>query len=96
MCCCRAPDEWSKLAAWICDNELFCPNVRWLIQVPRLYSVYKSSGSINSFEDILRSTLRTRTKQLGRACAEAHPLAFGQRHFCARHQICSSRSTRSR
>ena len=32
----RSPDEWDKLAAWAVDNELFCDNVRWLIQVPRI------------------------------------------------------------
>lgn len=49
----RSPDEWDKLAAWVVDNKLFSHNVRWLIQVPRLYNIYKSSGLINSFRDIV-------------------------------------------
>ena len=32
----RSMDEWDKLAEWAVDNELYCENVRWLIQVPRL------------------------------------------------------------
>ena len=52
----RSADEWEKLAAWVCDNKVFSPNVRWLVQVPRLYTVYKQSGIINNFEDLLRST----------------------------------------
>ena len=32
----RSPDEWDKLAEWAVDNNLYCENVRWLIQVPRL------------------------------------------------------------
>ena len=32
----KSPDEWDKLAEWAVDNELYCENVRWLIQVPRL------------------------------------------------------------
>lgn len=49
----RSLDEWDKLAAWIVDNQLFSPNVRWLIQVPRLYEVYKGNGTINTFQDLL-------------------------------------------
>jgi len=32
----RSMDEWDKLAEWAVDNDLYCENVRWLIQVPRL------------------------------------------------------------
>lgn len=51
----RSKDEWDKLAGWIVDNGLFSPNVRWLIQVPRLYDVYKASGTVDNFEDVIRS-----------------------------------------
>ncbi|EJT81309.1 AMP deaminase 2 [Gaeumannomyces tritici R3-111a-1] len=43
----RSLDEWDKLAAWVVDNKLFSHNVRWLIQIPRLYDVYKASGMEN-------------------------------------------------
>lgn len=49
----RSLDEWDKLSAWIVDNKLFSHNVRWLIQVPRLYDVYKSSGLMDSFEQVI-------------------------------------------
>jgi len=49
----RTLDEWDKLAAWVVDNKLFSPNVRWLIQVPRLYDVYKSSGLMTKFEEVI-------------------------------------------
>jgi len=45
--------EWDKLAAWVVDNKLFSPNVRWLIQIPRLYDVFKAAGDIESFENII-------------------------------------------
>lgn len=51
----KSPNEWNKLAKWIIENKLFSHNVRWLIQVPRLYDVYKNSGVIDNFEDIIRS-----------------------------------------
>ncbi|KAF2198435.1 AMP deaminase [Delitschia confertaspora ATCC 74209] len=49
----REIDEWDKLAAWVVDNKLFSPNVRWLIQIPRLYDVYKGSGLMDNFEQVV-------------------------------------------
>lgn len=49
----RSYDEWDKLAAWVVDNKLFSHNVRWLVQVPRLYDIYKRNGNVESFQDIL-------------------------------------------
>lgn len=51
----RSLDEWDKLAAWVIDNKLFSHNVRWLIQIPRLYDVYKASGMMNSFEQCIKN-----------------------------------------
>lgn len=49
----RSIDEWDKLAAWVIDNKLFSHNVRWLIQIPRLYNIYKKSGLVKNFKDII-------------------------------------------
>ncbi|KFY38853.1 hypothetical protein V495_06332 [Pseudogymnoascus sp. VKM F-4514 (FW-929)] len=54
----RDPDEWDKLAAWVVDNKLFSPNVRWLVQVPRLYDVYKASGLMDNFEQVVINVFR--------------------------------------
>ncbi|KIJ54914.1 hypothetical protein M422DRAFT_24794 [Sphaerobolus stellatus SS14] len=51
----RSPNEWDKLSKWVVNNKLFSHNIRWLIQVPRLYDIYKASGSVNTFEDIVRN-----------------------------------------
>lgn len=48
-------DEWNALSEWVVDNKLFSSNVRWMIQVPRLYSIYKASGQIKNFAEMLRS-----------------------------------------
>lgn len=53
----RSPDEWDKLAKWVVNNKLFSHNVRWLIQIPRIYEVYKANGSIKTYEDIVISEL---------------------------------------
>ena len=51
----RDIDEWRKLAAWVVDNKLFSHNVRWLIQIPRLFDVYKSSGLMDDFQQIIKN-----------------------------------------
>ncbi len=32
----RRRDEWRQLARWFVANKLASPNVRWLIQTPRI------------------------------------------------------------
>ncbi|OJA07507.1 hypothetical protein AZE42_09220 [Rhizopogon vesiculosus] len=54
----RSVDEWDKLAKWIINNNLFSHNVRWLIQVPRLYQVYKETGAVKTFEEIVINIFR--------------------------------------
>ncbi|KAI0165956.1 AMP deaminase [Xylariaceae sp. FL1272] len=51
----RSLDEWDNLAAWVVDNKLLSPNVRWLIQIPRLYDVYKATGLMGSFEQVVKN-----------------------------------------
>ncbi len=51
----RKPSEWDKLARWFYTHRLASDKVRWLIQIPRLYAVYKASGEIEDFEHILRN-----------------------------------------
>ena len=51
----RSMDEWDKLAAWVCDNQIFSNNVRWIIQVPRLFDVYASKQKIINFSEIIRN-----------------------------------------
>ncbi|KAI8917666.1 hypothetical protein DFJ77DRAFT_314426 [Powellomyces hirtus] len=51
----RSRDEWDKLAKWVVENKLFSANVRWLVQVPRLYNIYKKSNAVQNFEDIIRN-----------------------------------------
>ena len=54
----RSEDEWDKLAAWVVDNKLYSHNVRWLIQVPRLYNVYRESGLVSDFSEVIRNIFR--------------------------------------
>jgi AMP deaminase len=54
----RNIEEWDKLAAWVVDNRLFSPNVRWLIQIPRLYAMYKATGTMDNFEAVIRNVFQ--------------------------------------
>ena len=46
----KSIDEWDKLAAWVVDYKLVSPNVRWLIQIPRLYFQWKQKNVVDNFE----------------------------------------------
>lgn len=49
----KSRDEWKKLALWAIDNNVYSTNIRWLIQVPRLFDIFKSNKLMNSFQEIL-------------------------------------------
>ncbi len=51
----RSMQEWDKLAAWVLDNKILSPNVRWLIQIPRLYDMYKASKMMENFEAVIKN-----------------------------------------
>ncbi len=46
------------MAAWVVNSSLFSDNVRWLIQVPRLYNVYKEKNTLENFEDFLKNIFK--------------------------------------
>mmetsp|Transcript_17825 Transcript_17825/g.25219 ORF Transcript_17825/g.25219 Transcript_17825/m.25219 type:complete len:712 (-) Transcript_17825:130-2265(-) len=49
----RQMSEWDKLARWFYVNRLAHFNVRWMIQVPRLYGIYKKTGEVDCFQDMI-------------------------------------------
>lgn len=51
----RARGEWAGLGAWFFRNRLASPNIRWMVQIPRLFQVYKKLGLVASFEDMLQN-----------------------------------------
>ncbi|CAM9724225.1 unnamed protein product [Ectocarpus sp. 4 AP-2014] len=51
----RRLSEWDKLARWFFTNRLAHPNVRWLIQIPRLYHIYKKIGEVHVFSDMINN-----------------------------------------
>ncbi|RYR18001.1 hypothetical protein Ahy_B03g062644 isoform C [Arachis hypogaea] len=49
----RKQSEWDQLASWFVNNAIYNKNAVWLIQLPRLYNVYKNMGIVTSFQNIL-------------------------------------------
>uniref|UniRef100_A0A8C6WRN8 AMP deaminase n=1 Tax=Neogobius melanostomus TaxID=47308 RepID=A0A8C6WRN8_9GOBI len=51
----RSRDEWDKLAQWAVNHRVYSDNVRWLIQVPRLYDVYQTRKTLANFQELLEN-----------------------------------------
>lgn len=66
----RKPEEWDNLSKWVlgvdghglaasaapgASPSLLSQNNMWMIQIPRLYEVYKKSGSMANFEEMVRN-----------------------------------------
>uniref|UniRef100_A0A7S1XP69 AMP deaminase n=1 Tax=Phaeomonas parva TaxID=124430 RepID=A0A7S1XP69_9STRA len=45
--------EWDRLSRWFYVNRLAHPNVRWMVQIPRLYFIYKKTGAVENFGEML-------------------------------------------
>ncbi|GIY44938.1 AMP deaminase 2 [Caerostris darwini] len=51
----RKMEEWDSLAEWAVRNNMYSDNVRYLIQIPRLYDIYKSNNLVQNFQQILEN-----------------------------------------
>uniref|UniRef100_A0A8C6T137 AMP deaminase n=1 Tax=Neogobius melanostomus TaxID=47308 RepID=A0A8C6T137_9GOBI len=45
--------EWDRLAKWFIQHKLHSPNMRWIIQVPRIYDIFKVKGLVKNFSQML-------------------------------------------
>ncbi|XP_055633394.1 AMP deaminase 2 isoform X3 [Toxorhynchites rutilus septentrionalis] len=54
----KSPDEWFKLAKWAIDGDVYSNNIRWLIQIPRLYDIFKTNKLMTSFQQILDNVFK--------------------------------------
>ena len=46
----KSASEWDKLAEWAVNYNVYSDNVRWIIEVPRLYDIYKCHKLVNNFQ----------------------------------------------
>lgn len=51
----RSRDEWDKLAKWAVRHKVYSDNVRWLVQVPRLFDVYHTKKQLCTFQQMLEN-----------------------------------------
>ncbi|XP_035243903.1 AMP deaminase 2-like isoform X1 [Anguilla anguilla] len=54
----RSRDEWDKLAQWAVKHGVYSDNVRWLVQVPRLFDVYHTKKQLANFEEMLENVFQ--------------------------------------
>ncbi|XP_076012425.1 AMP deaminase 3 [Genypterus blacodes] len=51
----RSPDEWDNLAKWFIHNKVHSPNMQWIIQVPRIYDIFKAKKLVPNFAKMLEN-----------------------------------------
>uniref|UniRef100_A0A8C5EMN7 AMP deaminase n=1 Tax=Gouania willdenowi TaxID=441366 RepID=A0A8C5EMN7_GOUWI len=51
----RSRDEWDNLAQWAVCHRVYSDNVRWLIQLPRLFDVYHTKKQLANFQEMLEN-----------------------------------------
>ncbi|MGH0121710.1 UNVERIFIED_CONTAM: hypothetical protein FKN15_076306 [Acipenser sinensis] len=51
----RSRDEWDSLAKWAVKHKVHSNNVRWLVQVPRLFDVYRTKKQLANFQEMLEN-----------------------------------------
>uniref|UniRef100_A0A672PU22 AMP deaminase n=1 Tax=Sinocyclocheilus grahami TaxID=75366 RepID=A0A672PU22_SINGR len=51
----RAPEEWENLSKWFIKQKLHSPNMRWIIQVPRIYDIFRSKKIVPNFAKMLEN-----------------------------------------
>lgn len=51
----QSAKEWDKLATWFIQHKMYSPNMRWIIQVPRIYDIFRSKGLLPNFAKMLEN-----------------------------------------
>ncbi|KAL0230304.1 hypothetical protein PCE1_003865 [Barthelona sp. PCE] len=51
----KSLDEWDHLAKWFIDHDMAHPRVRWLIQIPRLFTIHQKNGFVQTFSDFIQN-----------------------------------------
>eukprot|EP00939_MAST-03C_sp_MAST-3C-sp1_P000557 g557.t1 len=54
----RSENEFHVLGQWYYDHDLASKNIRWMVQIPRLYQVWKSKGMVHDFGEMIGNIFR--------------------------------------
>ncbi|XP_076015424.1 AMP deaminase 1-like isoform X2 [Genypterus blacodes] len=49
------PSEWTKLASWFVRHRVFSPNLKWMIQIPRIYDIFRGRDFVPHFGKMLEN-----------------------------------------
>uniref|UniRef100_A0A673MLD5 AMP deaminase n=1 Tax=Sinocyclocheilus rhinocerous TaxID=307959 RepID=A0A673MLD5_9TELE len=49
------PNEWTKLTSWFNKHRVFSPHLKWMIQVPRIYDVFRARNFVPHFGKMLEN-----------------------------------------
>ncbi|KAK3569744.1 hypothetical protein QTP86_004067 [Hemibagrus guttatus] len=51
----RSANEWESLAKWFIQQKMYSPNLRYMIQVPRIYDIFRSKKIVPNFAKMLEN-----------------------------------------
>ncbi|XP_044048335.1 AMP deaminase 3b isoform X2 [Siniperca chuatsi] len=51
----RSASEWESLATWFIQHKIHSPNMRWMIQVPRIYDIFRSKKLVPHYAKMLEN-----------------------------------------
>ncbi|KAK7135820.1 hypothetical protein R3I94_014480 [Phoxinus phoxinus] len=77
----RSRDEWDKLAQWAVKHKVYSDNVRWLVQVPRLFDVYHTKKQLSNFQEMLENIFMPLFE------ATVNPSSHPQLHLFLQHVV---------
>lgn len=49
------PNEWTKLSSWFNKHRVYSPNLKWMIQVPRIYDIFRGRNFVPHFGKMLEN-----------------------------------------
>ncbi|KAM4570670.1 AMP deaminase 1 [Fundulus diaphanus] len=49
------PNEWVKLSSWFVKHRVFSPNLKWMIQIPRIYDIFRGRDFVPHFGKMLEN-----------------------------------------
>uniref|UniRef100_A0A8C4NWY5 AMP deaminase n=1 Tax=Dicentrarchus labrax TaxID=13489 RepID=A0A8C4NWY5_DICLA len=49
------PNEWTKLSGWFVKHRVYSPNLKWMIQIPRIYDIFRGRNFVPHFGKMLEN-----------------------------------------
>ncbi|XP_068452964.1 AMP deaminase 1 [Clinocottus analis] len=49
------PTEWNKLSGWFVKHRVYSPHLKWMIQIPRIYDIFRGRNFVPHFGKMLEN-----------------------------------------